>query len=218
MQNIIETIKEAAGKAQFASILYRTKTKQNKSGKIVSGGELSRYTLILGATYLSLIEKSRLALELIPDKELNELNPDVVLVAQAKAEVLESLTKSIIAHKAGTQSDDYTKKGLYEPLGAGLNLNSNDNTLQLFGLVQSKVTLEKGIFKHVDSAPLTIVKNQIRKLLPIGKFREFALDLGNIKLLKMNGNTLEIGNELDIPEKYGQISSYLHREFMPVSY
>jgi hypothetical protein len=202
MKEIIETLRGAVGKAQFASILYRTKTKQNKAGQVVSGGELARYTLVLGATYLSLIEKSRLALELMPDAELNQLNPDAALVAQAKAEVLASLDKSIAAHKAGQQSEDYTKRGLYESLGGGLNINSNDGTLQLFGLVQSKVVVEKGIFKLVNSAPLTIVKNQITKLLPVGKFREFALDMGNIRVLKMDGDTLTVETEPTIAETY----------------
>jgi hypothetical protein len=100
------------------------------------------------------------------------------------------LEKSIEANSNGEQSADYTKAGQYIPLGAGLNLNSQDNTLQLFGLIQSKVVLQPGEYKPVKSSPLTIAKNLIRKKLSIGKFREFALDVGNIHGARIDGETL----------------------------
>ncbi len=194
MKELIENLKAVAGKAQFASFVYKTKEKVNAAGKVVDGGEIARYTLILGAQYQRLLEKSLLDLELLDIPEVAKEYPgfSLDLFYQAKAAVKESLEKSLTAHKEGTQNADYTKRGLYEPLGGGLNLNKNDLTLQMFGLLQSKIVLSEGIKKTVNSAPLTIAKNIIRARLPIGKFREFALDVGNIKTVKMNGNVLEI--------------------------
>ncbi len=194
MQALIDSLKAVAGKAQFASFTYKTKEKFNAAGKVVDGGEVARYTLILGAEYQRLLEKSLLALDLLDIGELAKQHPamSLDLFYQAKTAVKESLEKSLIAHKQGTQNADYTKRGLYEPLGGGLNLNKNDLTLQMFGLLKSKVVLSEGIKKTVNSAPLTIAKNIIKRELPISKFLEFALDMGNIKTVKLNGQTVEI--------------------------
>jgi hypothetical protein len=173
MQNILEVLSTVTT-SKFASFTYRSKT----------DGSLARYTVILGATYLNTLEKSKTALEI----EMESMDASLLPAAQA---VMESLDKSIAAHKAGTQSDDYTKKGQYQNIGGGVNLNSNDNSIQIFGLLHSKVVLEEGVRKEVKSAPFTILKNQVRKLLPISKFREFAFDIGNIQTVKLNGDTFE---------------------------
>lgn len=201
MNKIIQLIREVAGQAQFASFTYKTKeTLSKKTGEITKGGEVARYVVILGAKYDNLLEKSLLAAQLLTDNDLkviaieeandylDELNPEIL--RNAKQKVIDSLLKSIEAHKKGEQNEDYTKAGQYISLGNGLNVNSSDDTLQMFGLVQSKVILKKGVYKHVNSAIETIATNAIRKSLPIGKFREFALDTGNIHSVKLNGNTL----------------------------
>lgn len=186
---LTDSLQRVAHRAQFISFIYKTKEKTNKAGQVIDGGEISRYTLIAGANYFSTLEKSLLAVQLFNPADLKEaFNPE--FLAQAIAEVKESLEKSISFQSQGQQNPDYTKKGLYRNLGAGINVNENDNTIQFFGLIHSKVVLQPGIRKPVNSAPLTIVKNQIRKLLPIGKFREFALDAGNIQTVKMQGETL----------------------------
>lgn len=159
---------------QFVSFLYTSKT----------DGSTARYTLILGASYLNLLERSKLELEL----SMSTIAPEL---RKAADDVLESINKSIAAHKAGTQSDDYTKKGQYTQIEGGLNINT-DNTFQMFGLLHSKVVLVPGTPKKTKSSPHTIAKNIIRKMLPISKFREFALDLGHIRTVRMDGQTLVI--------------------------
>lgn len=172
MQNISEIIASAG--ATFASFLYRSK----------SDGSLSRFTVILGAKYSNLLEKSKLALEI----EMQTMEKELLPAAQA---VMESLNKSIEAHAKGEQHENYTKRNQYIPLGNGVSINSVDNSLQIFGLIHSKVVLQEGVRKEVKSAPFTIAKNKVRSLLPISKFREFAFDAGNIETVKVNGSTIE---------------------------
>lgn len=174
MNALTEKIQGLNG-AQFASLTYRAK----------GDSSLARYTIILGAKYIPLLERSILELEL--------LETTTELEAEAKVDVMLSLQKSLDAHRQGEQSEDYTKKGMYESLGNGVNVNTNDGTIQLFGLVQSKVVLEPGTpKKHVKSAPLTLAKNQIRSQLPISKFREFAIDAGCLETAKVQGDTFVV--------------------------
>jgi hypothetical protein len=176
MQNIIDTLSNITT-SKFASFTYKSK----------SDGGVARYTLVLGISYINLLESSKLELEIrLAANEFTGID------LTAAKEVLASINKSLEAHKNGTQNDDYTKKGQYTNIGGGVNVNNEDNSFQVFGLVQSKVVLIPGTKKNVKSAPLTIAKNNIRKLLPISKFREFAFDFGNIKIVKANGETTEI--------------------------
>lgn len=182
MKEIIQKIRDLSGKAQFVSFIYTSK----------GSGETARHTLIVGASYNKLIEKSRLALELMPISELVQAGVCSTLVEQAKNEVLASFDKTLAAHAKGEQNEDYTKKGQYVSLGNGLNLNLNDNSIQFFGLSRAKVVLSPGVHKVVNSRPLTIAKDKIKKLLPVDKFREFALDSGNIRTARIDGETLVI--------------------------
>ena len=184
MKNIIETLTNIG--ATFASFTYTDKP--SKKGELP---ETSRFTIILGGKYGNLLEKSKLELELlIPTLSGIEL--------EAANEVMASLDKSIEANKNGTQSEDYTKKGQYTSIGNGVSINTNDNSVQDFGLLCSKVVLKAGYRKPVNSAPLTIAKNKIRKMLPIGKFREFALDMGNIHMVKVAGETVVFQTQYDL--------------------
>ena len=190
MKNIVAEITKAVSQIQgnqFASLTYLTKKTK----------ELARYTVNLGFSYHKAVEKSVTDLQILTKENWATWSE---LQKQASGEVMESLLKTLVAHENGTQNDDYTKKGQYVSLGNGLNLNTTDNTIQLFGLLQSKVVLTEGEpQKPVKSAPLTIEKNKIRRQLTVSKFREFALDKENITGVRVNGNTIE----MVAPETYG---------------
>lgn len=180
-KNIVSTVQSIIGLAnpQFASFTYLSKSDKS----------VARYNVILGSSYLNLLNKSITELEIL----MAEVKDQTTLEFQAMTAIMKSLLKSKTAKEEGTQSDDYTKKGQYTPIHNGLNVNQTDNSLQLFGLLQSKVVLKKGEDrKPVNSRPLTVAKNKIRKLLSISKFREFALDCSNVDSARINGDTLEI--------------------------
>ena len=171
---IIDLIASQAGLARFASFTYCS----------TSTGEVARYTLQLGFSYRNVLQKSIMELEV--DKQIMSDLP-----RQAAEEILASLNASL----SGTQTR-YTKKDIYEDYKVdgktvqGLKVNKNDGSLKIFGLVTSKVQISPEVIPHkkYNSAPLTIEKNRITKALPIGRFREFALD--NLAVAKINGETL----------------------------
>ena len=181
MTNLIAEITKAVTgikACQFASLTYLSK----------SAGELARYTVNLGFSYHKLVEKSKTELELLMVENATKWT---ALQKQAAEEILASLKKTLEAHARGEQNEDYTKKGQYIPIGNGVNLNTADNTIQLFGLSHAKVVLVQGIYPKVNSRPLTIEKNKIRKQLSVSRFREFAIDESQIAQVKVNGDTLE---------------------------
>jgi len=169
---LIELISALGGVngCRFASLTYTSK----------EAGETARHTVLLGFSYRKAVENSLLELEI--------QRPSLTgIEAVAAEELMESFRKTL----NGTQ-DGYTKAATYADTSIrGLKVNTVDNSLQLFGLVQSKVVLVPGVYKTVNSAAKTIAKNQLRKELPIGKFREFALDSGVIHGARVNGEVIE---------------------------
>jgi hypothetical protein len=160
---------------QFASLTYRTKATD----------ELARYTLLLGASvenaYKGDLEKVEGALPTLTDP----------LDIEAAREIIASLRQSL--DKGIGNNDAYTLQGVYAPTGIdGVFINTNDNALHLRNVfVQSKVVLQDGKpRKAVNSKPLTIAKDKLKKMLALrsNKLRQFALD--NITKAKVNGDTI----------------------------
>ena len=164
--------------ARFASITYRSK----------STGEVARHTVLLNFSYGNAISKSISQLKKLKSSIKTEID------TLAYDEVMASLVKSREAHKSGKQNEDFTKKDLYIPLGNGLNLNKNDGSIQLYAMTINKVVIHEGIEKNVNSKPITIAKNELKKKLAIGKFREFSIDNQNALLFRSSGDTIELSN------------------------
>ena len=155
---------------RFASFDYTAK----------GSGEKARHTVLLGFSYKTCLKNSL--------RELKEIRPNLDGIdAIAADELLASLQKSL----DGTQ-DGYTKGHVYADTAiSGLKVNTNDNSLQLFGLAHAKVVLVPGTYPVVKSSPKTLAKEKLKKELPIGKFREYALDGEVIHSARVNGETIE---------------------------
>jgi hypothetical protein len=57
----------------------------------------------------------------------------------------------------------------------GVKLHTATDTLHIYGLVVHKRLIIPGNYKTVNSKPLTIAKDKLRHLTPVGKFRQFRL-------------------------------------------
>ena len=163
--------------SKFASLTY------TKSAKVNGAGEQARHTIILGFDYMGAVKRSL--------AELQARKFDSELDKQAAAELVASFEKTIAAHEAGERNPDYTKKDVYVSLFNGLNVSKTDGSFKLFGLSISKKVLVNGVYRTVNSKPLTVAKDAIRKTLTIGAFREFAVSEESLANAKLNGETIE---------------------------
>lgn len=171
LSNSISTMTKGC---RFISLTYKAK----------ETGEVARHTLLVGFSYIEMVKDSIEQLT----AWMEYMSGDELFAAR---EVEKSLRKTLTANAEGKQNEDYTKKGMYAHVRGGVNINLNDNTIQLFGRSISKVVLEKGVYKTVNSRPLTIAKDKIKKHLSVSKFREFALDKNVVLSGKVNGDTFD---------------------------
>lgn len=183
---LAEVAKSTANGARFASILYRTIEKRNAAGKVVEGGELSRYRLLLGCSvenaYKADIRRLKGRLSRLPATDSLRREAIEAILASRN----ESLTVGI-----GNNSK-YTLKDVYETIAPGIRLHSETGEIYIFGRSLGKTVITPGVHKHVNSAPLTIAKREESKSLPGGKWRTFKVELGNLKDIRANGNTIEL--------------------------
>lgn len=168
MNKLVNKIASQARKARFASFTYTT-----------SKGEKARYKIQLGFNYRNLIERSATDLEI----ESQQMEGETLGAAQ---ELLASFKKSLEG-----VNDGYTKREIYKPVKdsqgntiAGLKFNQKDNTLQVFGLLATKMVLEEG--ETVKRSQT--IKQSLRNNLPVGRFREFSLE--GIEQARLDGETL----------------------------
>jgi len=153
---------------KFVTLTYRNKQ-----------GELSKYTIFVGALLTNTYQKDIKTLErYVPQNETERICRD---------ELIESMKKSI---ETNFQNPEYTKLGYYEHITR--NVKFHENTLYINSFVLSREVLEKGTYKPVNSSDKTITKNRLCKMLKMNKFREFRIDVSQINSLSINGKRLII--------------------------
>ena len=158
----------------FVGVTYTTK----------DSGEKSRYVLNLGTDYLNLVRKSLAEAEAVETK--------TELEAEAKADVIASLKNTLANAEIGLSNDAYTKANVYTPICKGIKAHIKDESFEVCGLVVSRKVLIAGVHKSVNSKPLTLAKNAIRKALSISKYRTLCLDRGHLESLRLGGNEIEV--------------------------
>jgi hypothetical protein len=154
----------------FVSLLYRTK----------GTGELSKYQILLNVSLTKAYRRD--------EKIISSIKPSSFLEEQAQSEILESLRESL---KVGIgNNSQYTCKGIFQHLFNGCQYHPELETLYIYGFLSSKSIIEPGNYKVVNSKPLTVIKNEMRKKMKISRFRKF--ELNNIKKISFNHNILSL--------------------------
>jgi hypothetical protein len=156
-------------------------------------GERSRFTLLVGASYLALVRESITELDL---RLKNARGIEKVVLRDLRASMQESLD----AAAQGRSHIDNTKAGQYAYIRThngivipGLRVNLNDTTAELCGRIHAQVVLQPGEpkipVKH--RSPATALRASLRRALPVNRWLTLAVDLGHIETVRINGETLE---------------------------
>jgi len=160
--------------ARFAGFTYQAK----------ESGEVARHVVILGASYANCVRESLETLQInLPSYE--------GIDRQAAEELIASLSRTLLGFTTGEANPAYTKAETYEDVCPGIRMNVNDGTFEVTGLSHSKKILTAGVYKNVNSRPLTKAKDAIRRTLPVGRFRSYCLDAGCMESMRIAGKDIE---------------------------
>ncbi len=175
-ESIIEIIKTIAkmNGARFVSLTYKAK----------GTGEVARHRLLLGVN----IEKAYRRDLSVMRRQLPRCK--TTIEREACEAIVASLAESL---KVGIGNNSaYTQKGQWANLLPGLRQNIDNGTLHVYGFSRGKTVIQPGVYKPVNSAPLTIAKDTLRKRMKINRFRAFTLEPETLQTMRAQGNVIEI--------------------------
>lgn len=145
-------------------------------------GEVSNNLINVGIKYDSAKKKDVEFLENLDAKQYTfKSTPE--LIEEARVALIAAFLAPDKARSEG-QKDAYTV------IVDGVKVHNETGQIYVYGYRENKTVLKEGTYKTVNSAALTIAKNELRKLLRTGKFTQYALECGNE--IKSNGETLEL--------------------------
>ncbi len=169
IQNALTNVIAEVKGATFATLTYTNKQ-----------GEVSQFNVTLGADTGSLYRKDiEILTEKLADKSLSDLD------RLAATELLASRQKSLLNGIGSGRDSNFVPV-----VGAkGVSINPETGDVLMSVVVNSKQVLVKGTdLPPVKSAPKTLAKKAIEKLLPSSKIRTFkmsSVEAANIKGVKL---------------------------------
>jgi hypothetical protein len=143
-----------------------------------SYGEVSNNVVNVGASLSNAKTKD---IETLQSLDVTALNGDSILLEKARVELINSFIAPN-ENRSNGQIDAYTI------IAKGIKVHNQSGEIYVFGLRNSKSVLAEGIYPIVNSRPLTIAKNSLKKNLKSSKFTQFKLSATSV--IKANGEEL----------------------------
>jgi len=177
IDNLTQAVRKSPTGVSFVSI---------KGYTSVESGEVSNNLINIGYSY-----------ETAKQKDIDFLTTFDATKHTFKSERVNSAiatqaaTALLEAFKKPNENRSIGQIDAYMSITGGLKVHIGTGEVYVYGYREKKEVVKEGVYKTVNSADLTIAKNEIRKLLKTGKFTQYRLS--NITALKANGQTLEFG-------------------------
>ena len=150
--------------------------------------EVADLLINIGASYA----KMRVAdLDTLKKADLSELVNDnfgLAIIEQALEEKITSIIKPS-ENRSNGQKDAYVNLNK----SGTLKLCKETKSVLISGVIVRKTIIKEGIYKEVNSRPLTLAKKHIDKVLDLKMAKIRFYKISNISVsVKVNGNTIEI--------------------------
>jgi hypothetical protein len=143
-----------------------------------SYGEVSNNLVNVGA---SLTSAKYSDIETLQSLDVTALNGDSILLEKARVELINSFIAPN-ENRSNGQIDAYTI------ICKGVKVHNESGEIYVYGLRKSKTTLVEGVYPQVNSKPLTLAKNTLRRELKSSKFTQYKLS--STSVIKLNGEEL----------------------------
>jgi hypothetical protein len=148
--------------------------------------ELADFSIAFHINYRSALQKSV--------EQLEALNLTTRLEKAARQELVDSFKLSLVRMEKTPIHDihdGYTRfldeEGHYIK---GVKMHNASTTLHLYGLVVHKRVRAPGEYPQVNSSSMTIAKDKLRYLTPLGKFRQFRITPPQVELITVQNLSL----------------------------
>jgi hypothetical protein len=163
---------------QALSTLRPTSTFLTLRGYRNDFGELTDFSIAFHISYKSALQKSL--------KQMQSFKATTRLEEAARQELVDSFRLALVRAEESIEDiqDGFTR--FFDDEGnyiKGVKMHNATATLYLYGLVVHKRIREPVKYVESDSHPMTVAKDKLRYLTPVGKFRHFRITPPKVELI-----------------------------------
>jgi hypothetical protein len=143
------------------------------SGYRNDASEIADYSVAFHISYENALKRSI--------KTLAEMELTTDLEKQARFELLDSFARSLAKGSASPELEErdptysYFKDDDGNPI-KGIKIHNASGELYMYGLMVHKKVRLPGIYPSKNKQPLTVAKDKLRFLCPVGRFRQFRIN------------------------------------------
>lgn len=181
----METVKKTIEALQVINALTSALAKSPTGVSFVSikgytnsYGEVSNNLVNVGASLTNAKTKD---IETLQGLDVTKFGGDTLLLEKARVELINSFIKPNENRSQG-QIDAYTI------VAKGIKVHNESGDIYIFGLRVNKSVVEQGVYPIVNSKPLTLAKNTLRRELKSNKFTQYKINATTA--IKLNGEEL----------------------------
>lgn len=149
--------------------------------------EIADYSIAFHISYENALKKSI--------ETLAALDLQTAVEKQARAELLNSFAMSLARGASSPELEERDSTYTYFKNNdgdyvKGVKYHPGKDTLYLYGLVVHKRVLMPGLYQHKNKKELTLAKDKLRYLTPVGKFRSFRITPSQVDRIVVENVTL----------------------------
>lgn len=149
-------------------------------------GEVANYNIVFHISYENALKKSISIIEnYLPSNNLEHV---------AKSELIDGYNKSLLKAQDIEIIDEYYHH-IYDSDGKiikGIKIHNENEELYIYGFIVNKSIIENGNYPVRNKRPLTIAKDNLRKLTPVDKFRQFKITQSKLNSISVENMEFHI--------------------------
>ena len=161
-----------------------------------TSGELSNHVILCNFSYKNAVLRDLSKLQNCNINDIQTIANNSGLPIDLINEAIEKLKTSFInnMNKETASNQSIAQKETFTVISDAVKVHNETKQIYIYGLAVSKKVIEKGEYKTVNSRPLTIAQNEVKKFFNFStdKYRQFIVNPENLSSVKINGQELEV--------------------------
>ena len=161
-----------------------------------TSGELSNHVILCNFSYKNAVERDLKKLENCTENDLIAIAINSGLSIDLISQAVDKLKQSFInnQNKETASNQSLAQKDTFTVISDAVKIHNETKQVYIYGLAVAKKIIEKGEYKSVNSRPLTIAQNEVKKYFNFStdKYRQFIVNPENLSSVKINGQELDI--------------------------
>lgn len=158
--------------------------------------ELANHVILCNFSYKNAVLRDLSKLQNCTTSDIETIVKNSNLPADLINEAIEKLKTSFInnMNKETASNQSLAQKDAFTVISDAVKVHNESKQIYIYGLAISKKVIEKGEYKSVNSRPLTIAQNEVKKFFNFSsdKYRQFIVNPENLSSVKINGEELEL--------------------------